>query len=340
MVARDNTQQAGIAGKQTASAAGGRADDKAAGETASSAGQQRSGDAATGAGNKGASDTATGAATGAGKRIAGGKDSGRRKPNRVRRTDELIHQAHVNAIKEVFDHNTFQPALIRDMQRAQGRIIIHDPYVTPGGVERLAAALKSCIQRGVRVCVFIEQPRGWDMRTDVSTAPEAQARFGTLEVAIKALQNYGVHCNLREGIHEKMVVVDEQIFWEGTLNVLSHYHTSERMNRWCSRIETRKAIAKHHLDECNSCSRIGLVSEREQLRLLGARILQRRLSLGLTQAQVATLAQVNQPMISKLELGKVDCKVCTLMRICRALDMAVMQLPLFLAESIEQRTWT
>lgn len=59
-----------------------------------------------------------------------------------------------------------------------------------------------------------------------------------------------------------------------------------------------------------------------ELKEIGARIKKARLSKKMTQSELAVAAQLSLPHISKIELGKTDMQVSTLVRIVEALQVS------------------
>jgi DNA-binding XRE family transcriptional regulator len=248
-----------------------------------------------------------------------------------------IFEQHFHEIHQLFFHDTYWPALIADLRAATALVLIHVPYVTSRGIDRLADAFRECARREVLICVFLEKPEFWDRRTDDSLPMETARRLSQIEKNIDLMRSWGVHVTMLEQIHEKVVVIDEDILWDGSLNFLSHYKTSERLNRWRSRKMAQDAIQQHGLDSCGECAELK-GAERDEIKALGRKILQRRQALGLSQSQLAARVGCAQTLISAIEVGKRDCRASTLLRVCRALQLQLTCLPAFMVPGVEART--
>lgn len=139
----------------------------------------------------------------------------------------------------------------------------------------------------------------------------------------------------RPKIHEKLVIIDECIFYDGSLNTLSQSETSERMNRWESREMVREAIAKHKLDTCDHCLAMRLGANNiDHLRLS---FIQHRQALGLTKKDLASLSGVARSTIANFELGKSTINLITLDRLCAAMHLVVRSLPKFMIPSLDRQ---
>jgi hypothetical protein len=100
----------------------------------------------------------------------------------------------------------------------------------------------------VRVCVFLQEDRYWKQRKEFP-----KPRLRDVEDAIQQLESMRVHVTLLQKVHVKIIIVDEDIFWFGTMNILSHFDTIERMERSRNRRKVEEAILKYRLDLCSPC---------------------------------------------------------------------------------------
>lgn len=234
---------------------------------------------------------------------------------------------------QVFYQDDFTFALIDDLNRARGLVLLQSPYLGVGRINFLRPALKNCSLRGVRVCVFARKPK--------HDKHESQEQFleklETIQAATHLLAGCGAHVNFRPQVHEKVAVIDESIFWDGSLNILSFNRSSERMTRWQSRQKVEEGIAKHQLSTCEICC-APIVSGDElcaiTCRQIGLMIARRRKMLGLTQRDLANKAIMRQPRIAEVESGSDDLKVSTIMRLFGALDLSLTSVPKFLLPSL------
>lgn len=232
----------------------------------------------------------------------------------------MAEQAH-----QVFDQNEFYPAFKRDLNRASALVLISSPYLGGKRLDDLSACLDSSLQRGVRVCVFAQEPTGWK----ITNSPTAALK--QFEAAVEFLNSLGVHVNLRKRIHEKIAVIDGQILWDGSLNMLSHYDSSELVNRWDDRVAAQRATRKFKLDSCDRCpsgwSTHLQASEEHNLVLIGECIQRRRVELGMSQTELAARCKISQSIISKVEMGKRNVHIQTLRQICAALELIMLPAP-------------
>jgi len=84
--------------------------------------------------------------------------------------------------------------------------------------------LKALRARGVRVVVNTKPYEEHD-----------QSLYEQSVSVIAALQNIGVTVLMTVGHHRKLAIIDEDILWEGSLNILSQYDICEFMRRMQSK---------------------------------------------------------------------------------------------------------
>ena len=237
----------------------------------------------------------------------------------------------------VYDENTFFDAFKNDLRKAQGLCLLQSPYLTLRRIKHFEIQLAGLQERGVRVCLFAQEPGGWQQHKRVSIPS-----LKPFEGAVEELQSFGVHVNLRTKVHEKVMVIDDFILWEGSLNPFSHYDTSERMRRWTDGEMSRKAVEKHKLNTCDYCPALpeawtlknGKDAEVSKMQFLGECVRNRRIAVGLSQAELARRCGVGQDIISRIEIGKRNAHLTTLIQICNTLNLELNAAPPHCLQSI------
>jgi hypothetical protein len=166
--------------------------------------------------------------------IAGGKDA----PNHRR---IVITQEH------------FFPLLARDLDSARKRVVIYSPFLTPDRVGELEPHLRAAIERGVRVWLVTK------------TLDERSAGHRETSASIEnVLKRWGIEVLHKYHMHEKLIFIDDELLWSGSLNALSFSDTQEVMERRVSRdvvndysnvlrLDTLIAAHEQHEDVCPVC---------------------------------------------------------------------------------------
>jgi hypothetical protein len=86
----------------------------------------------------------------------------------------------------VFTHHSFLEAFFADLAKARGRVLIQSPYLAVWRLRKLRPSLVECVKRGVRICVFVQQPKEEYLLED-------SARIEALNAAASVLQDMGAH---------------------------------------------------------------------------------------------------------------------------------------------------
>lgn len=121
----------------------------------------------------------------------------------------------------LFDETSFDAAVMSDIVNSAKSIVIFSGFVTPRRVSEIGEALRWEIAKGVKVrCVT--RPPHLNGSMDPTLGKEA----------LDMLESIGCIVDCRAKIHQKIVLIDSEIVWHGSLNVLSHSHrTEESMTR-------------------------------------------------------------------------------------------------------------
>lgn len=120
----------------------------------------------------------------------------------------------------VVTQEDFYRILSSDIETANSRIIIYSPFATTDRVSFLLPQLQAAIERGVEVYV-ITKALSERSRSELSTIKKIEAQLAEVGIAV-------IH-KLR--MHEKLVFIDEDVTWSGSLNPLSFSNTQEIMER-------------------------------------------------------------------------------------------------------------
>jgi phosphatidylserine/phosphatidylglycerophosphate/cardiolipin synthase-like enzyme len=135
------------------------------------------------------------------------------------------------ASSRLYDQTSFYKAFLRDLERAQSRVVIESPFITSKRMAVLFPMLCKLRRRGVRVIV------------NTKPLDEHEAFFKDQAVqAIAAMQDIGIIVLLTVGHHRKVAIIDTDILWEGSLNILSQNDSCEIMRRIESRVVVEEMV--------------------------------------------------------------------------------------------------
>lgn len=122
---------------------------------------------------------------------------------------------------KLFNEETFYQAFQKDLNKTGYEVVIESPFITNRRLTLLLPTLQKLKDRRVRVVINTRDPQELDDGYHRSDAHEAIAK----------LQRVGIQVLYTTGHHRKIVIIDRQILYEGSLNVLSQNDSCEIMRR-------------------------------------------------------------------------------------------------------------
>lgn len=132
----------------------------------------------------------------------------------------------------LYDEAKFYSAFKYDVKQAQQEVIIESPFLTVNRVEQLLPTLKRLRKRGVRVRIYTRHPKHHTPRL----RRQANGAIDLLESSkIKVVCCHDLR-------HRKTAIIDEDVLWEGSLNILSQSRSREVMRRSVSSDMCRQMI--------------------------------------------------------------------------------------------------
>jgi phosphatidylserine/phosphatidylglycerophosphate/cardiolipin synthase-like enzyme len=131
---------------------------------------------------------------------------------------------------QFFDEVSFGPALQADIRDATSSIVIVSAFITSTRVETFLSLLARKVAEQVRVVVIIPPSH-----------QNGSIHHDSYRKACTALSSIGVKVVERRDIHTKLVCLDEETVWHGSLNPLSYTgNRREIMTRTVSKVAARK----------------------------------------------------------------------------------------------------
>lgn len=129
---------------------------------------------------------------------------------------------------EPLNDETFFDRFYRDVRAAKSSIVIFGPFVRTGRAAKVAPELEARSREGIQVTIVASEDY-----TDSSVD----------DIARQAIEATGMTFRTSNGMHEKVIFIDDTILYFGSLNPLSHAATTEFMARFVSK-DMVQAVAK------------------------------------------------------------------------------------------------
>lgn len=124
----------------------------------------------------------------------------------------------------IFDNESYHKVYEMDLWEANKEIIISSPGINQAKVKQLIMHLKKRQEAGVRITIIT-------LRSD--SYPESRA-LKTKEL-IDKLRNVGITVKEKERMHEHFAIIDQEIVWYGSMNLLSREKEDDNLMRVVSR---------------------------------------------------------------------------------------------------------
>jgi len=124
-------------------------------------------------------------------------------------------------VSNLFNEKNFYRSFINDMLSAKKEIIIYSPFVSKFRTDFFKSTIEKLRHRNIEIFIFTRPTSEYDSLFQ----PQ-------IECALKRYEDQGVNIFYLEGsIHEKLAIIDREILWEGSLNILSQRASKEIMRR-------------------------------------------------------------------------------------------------------------
>ncbi len=141
----------------------------------------------------------------------------------LKRRQETLENEERKQVKnaDLFNEKTFYSAFVADLLSAKKEVIIYSPFVTKSRTDFLKPTIQKIRNRNIEVFVFTRPISEYESFLQP-----------IIERIFKEYEAMGVCIIGLEGsIHQKVAIVDREILWDGSLNILSQKCSKEMMRR-------------------------------------------------------------------------------------------------------------
>ena len=145
---------------------------------------------------------------------------------RLRTYKKIGYEICNNAVVEkqnanvIFGTDTYEEVYERDLREANKEIIISSPGINRAKVNAFLSLIKQRQEDGVKITVMTLNPEGY---------PEE--KIEDTKVLIEILENCGINVRLRDHMHEHFAIIDDEIVWYGSMNLLSRAKVEDNLIR-------------------------------------------------------------------------------------------------------------
>jgi len=122
---------------------------------------------------------------------------------------------------KLYDQDTFYEVFVKDLSNCHSEVIIECPFITNRRLKMILPTLEKLKARRVRIAINTRDPRTYDEGYRQDDATEA----------ISKLQHMGIQVLYTGNHHRKVAILDRNVLYEGSLNILSQSNSSEVKRR-------------------------------------------------------------------------------------------------------------
>jgi superfamily I DNA and/or RNA helicase len=160
---------------------------------------------------------------------------------------------------ELFDQTDFYKYFVQDILAAQKEIIIDSPFITIERTNFFLPILQYLLNKNINIFIITRQPKEND---EILKFQSKKVIEQLEEMGIVVLPFRGHH-------HRKLAIIDRNILWEGSLNILSQRESQEIMRRFVGADTSKQmmmflkldknigAIGENKLQRCPYCKKPG-----------------------------------------------------------------------------------
>ena len=120
----------------------------------------------------------------------------------------------------LFDQQNFLLFLKSDLEKARSKVVIVSPFVRRSRVKSMISLLSNLNLDRAQITIVTRPPSDYKLAE--------QERITELLASLKSAKMTLI---LRPAIHQKFIIIDGQIVWYGSINLLSYGHSEESMMR-------------------------------------------------------------------------------------------------------------
>ncbi|NCT55696.1 hypothetical protein GW755_02505 [bacterium] len=123
---------------------------------------------------------------------------------------------------ELFNEKTFYKRFLKDLSCSKKEVVIESPYITSSRMETLYPVFQGLLHKNIKIHLITRDPVDHD---------DEYFRHQSTNEILKCKELWINIVLLRGFHHRKLAIIDKQILWEGSLNILSYSNSLEIMRR-------------------------------------------------------------------------------------------------------------
>ena len=128
----------------------------------------------------------------------------------------LFHFQKSNFNSRLFDQTDFYSKFTQDLKDCKYEVIVESPFITSSRIKSLYPTFKRLLAQNVHIHIITRDPI--DHEDEFMRNQSTNEILYCDEIGINIVLLHGNH-------HRKTAILDRNILWEGSLNILSFNHS-------------------------------------------------------------------------------------------------------------------
>lgn len=139
----------------------------------------------------------------------------------IRRLFFAKSKANEMLTSKLFCDKSFYSAFVSDLKHTRSEVLIESPFIANNRTDSMLPTFRKLVKKGVKVRINTRNPRHHDKELQIQAWQ-----------SIKKLRSVGVKVKFYDDMrHRKLAVLDREVLWEGSLNIMSQSYSKEIMRR-------------------------------------------------------------------------------------------------------------
>ena len=128
--------------------------------------------------------------------------------------------AGIQQVNVIYDFESYIEVYKKDLESANKEIIISSPGINKNKIETMIDIWRNVQERGTKVIVLTLSPEKYP-----------KERIEVTAQLIQTMKNNGVLVEIRQQMHEHYAIIDREVVWYGSMNLLSREREDDNLMR-------------------------------------------------------------------------------------------------------------
>ncbi|MFI3244560.1 MAG: phospholipase D-like domain-containing protein [Akkermansia sp.] len=134
----------------------------------------------------------------------------------------------------IYQHDNYHKDYEDDLATAKHSIVILSPFMSPAKAKAFVNVSRQALARGVQTSMITTTPSELPSKLIASASD-----------AIRYLQALGIHVNMQQRLHINAAIIDEDIVWYSSMNLMAKDKTDAHLMRLYNKNLAHEILEMH-----------------------------------------------------------------------------------------------